>query len=234
MSGLPGAPRIDDVRHPTRWPLYHFNRPAQWAIRRWYDVRLHETGNIPATGPVIFSSNHIGVVDGPLLSIFSPRAVHSMTKVEMFSGFMDWFLHFAGQIPVDRSIADISAVKAGLRVLADGNAFGIYPEGARGAGDLQRFTSGAAYFALVTGAPVVPVIMLGSRLPNHPQGKIPPRGSQIDIVFGEPISVAPQPWPRTREQVSHVSKLLQEHMLVTLDHARASTGRELPGPLPAM
>jgi 1-acyl-sn-glycerol-3-phosphate acyltransferase len=234
MTGFLDAPSTEGVRHPTRWPLYHGNRPAQWAIRRWYDVQLHGTEHIPATGPVIFSSNHIGVVDGPLLSIFSPRPVHSLTKVEMFSGFMDWFLHFAGQIPVDRAIADISAVKAGLRVLEGGNAFGIYPEGARGGGDLQRFTHGAAYFALVTGVPVVPVIMLGSRLPGHRQSQLPPRGSRIDIVFGEQFQVTPQPWPRTREQVADASKLLQEHMLVTLDHARASTGRDLPGPLPAM
>ena len=52
------------------------------------------------------------------------------------------------------------------------------------------------------------------------------------MVFGEVYRVDAAPWPRTREQVEKASLLLREHMLVQLDRARASTGRELPGPLP--
>jgi len=228
----PDLPRTDDLRHPATWMLDNFRWFGDWGVSRRYDVHVSGGEHVPATGPVIFCSNHIGIADGPLLTMYSPRPVHSLTKVEMFQGFMGGFLRWAGQIPVDRSIADLSAVRAGLRVLEEGHAFGIYPEGARGAGDLQRFTHGAAYFALVTGVPVIPVIMMGSRLPGHRQSQLPPRGSRIDITFGTPFQVAAQPWPRTREQVRDTSKLLQEHMLVTLDGARATTGRDLPGPLP--
>ena len=52
------------------------------------------------------------------------------------------------------------------------------------------------------------------------------------MVFGEAYRIEPVPWPRTREQVEKASLLLREHMLVQLDRARASTGRDLPGPLP--
>ena len=124
-------------------------------------------------------------------------------------------------------------MKSCLRVLRDGGTVGIYPEGSRGAGDLQRFHRGAAYLALVSGATVIPVTTLGSREPGGSSGSLPRRGAVIDLVFGEPYDVVAVPWPRTREQVEKQSLLLREHMLVQLDQARALTGRELPGPLPA-
>ena len=111
---------------------------------------------------MIFASNHVGVADGPLLAIFAPRPVHALTKEEMFEGRLGPFLHASGQINVDRFNTDPAAVKACLRALRDGAAVGIFPEGSRGAGDLGRFHRGAAYFGLVTGAPIVPVTMLGT------------------------------------------------------------------------
>ena len=239
-GGLPPAvraalPRTDAAPHPTTWPLYHLNRPAQWLIRRWYDIRLHGTEHIPATGPVIMASNHVGIADGPLLAIFSPRPVHALTKSEMFDhGLLGRFLLFAGQIPLHRTHSDPAAVKIALSVLRAGHAMGIYPEGARGSGELERFHLGAAYFALASGAPVVPVVMFGTREPGGGLSSLPPRGSRIDVVYGEPFHTDPIPWPRRREQVEQVSKLLQEHMQVHLDRAKASTGRSLPGPLPAL
>jgi len=226
-------PRSDDVPHPTTWPLANLNRFAQRVIRLWYDVRLHGTEHVPATGPVVMASNHVGIADGPLLAIFSPRAVHALTKSEMFEhGFLGRFLMFSGQIPLHRTFSDPAAVKIALHVLRHGGVMGIYPEGARGSGELHRWHHGAAYFALVSGAPVVPVIMFGTREPGGSASSLPPRRTRIDIVYGEPFRVDPVPWPRRREQVEQVSKLLQEHMQVHLDRAKALTGRSLPGPLP--
>ncbi len=226
-------PRSDRVRAAPRFLLYSPLRPlARWIIRLRYDVRVTDPGNVPASGPIIYASNHVGVVDGPLLAIFAPRPAHALTKIEMFKGFLGRFLWRSGQIPLDRFSSDPRAVKTCLRALRDGYAIGIYPEGSRGAGDLERFHRGAAYLALVSGAPVVPVTMLGSREPGGSSGSLPKKGAVIDMVFGEVWRCDPEPWPRTREQVEKASLFLREHMLVQLDRARASTGRELPGPLP--
>ncbi|GAA1774783.1 hypothetical protein GCM10009795_021030 [Nocardioides hankookensis] len=225
-------PRSDQVKGAPRFLLHTLRPLARWVIRRRYDVQVHDAAHVPATGPVIFASNHVGVIDGPLLAIFAPRPAHVLTKIEMFRGFMGRFLWASGQVPLDRFNTDPRAVKTCLKALRDGRVVGIYPEGSRGAGDLERFHRGAAYLALVSGAPVVPVTTLGSREPGGTSGSLPKRGAVVDVVFGEAYRLEAVPWPRTREQVEKASLLLREHMLVQLDRARASTGRELPGPLP--
>jgi 1-acyl-sn-glycerol-3-phosphate acyltransferase len=225
-------PRSDRTRPTRRFLLYSLRPLARFVIRRRFGVRQHHHDRVPTDGPVIFACNHVGVADGPLLAIFAPRPVHALTKEEMFESKLGPLLLAAGQINVDRFNTDPAAVKSCLRALRDGLAVGIFPEGSRGAGDLRRFHRGAGYLGLVTGAPIVPVTMLGTREPGGGSNSIPSRGATVDIVYGEPYTFDPVPWPRTKEQVEHSSLLLREHMLVQLDQARALTGRELPGPLP--
>lgn len=227
-------PRSDRVRPPHRW-LLHGARPfCAWLVRRRYRVVVHGTDLVPTHGPVIFAANHVGVIDGPLLAIFAPRPVHALTKVEMFAHwFLGPFLRQAGQIPLDRFHTDPSAVRASVRVLRDGRAVGIFPEGARGAGELELFHRGAAYLALVTGAVIVPVILFGTREPGGASSSLPRKRGTIDLVFGTPYTVEQASWPRTRQQVGETSHRLRARMLDDLEDARRSTGLSLPGPLPA-
>jgi 1-acyl-sn-glycerol-3-phosphate acyltransferase len=225
-------PRSDRTRFPWRFMLHGLRPISGWLIRRRYVVRLHGTELTPATGPVLFAANHVGVMDGPLLAVYAPRPVHVFTKQEMFRGPLGTFLELSGQIPLDRFHTDMRAVRQMMRVLRDGAAGGIFPEGRRGDGELERFHRGTAYFALAAGASVVPVVMIGTREPGGRSGSLPRKGATIDIVFGAPYTIPAAPWPRTKEQVEHTSMLLREHLLVHLEHAKALTGRELPGELP--
>lgn len=234
----PGArhrerPRSDVVRHPHRW-LLHGGRPlSRWIIRRRYDVRVLHPERFPRRGPVVVAANHVGVIDGPLMAIFAPRPVHALTKIEMFDGRLGAFLRQTGQIPLDRYRADPRAVRTSLRVLRDGGAVGVFPEGTRGGGEIEVFQRGAAYLSLVTGAPVVPLTFIGSREPGGGTNSLPPRKSRIDMVVGQPVPVSATPWPRTRMQVDALSDDLHQHMLAGLKEALAETGRSLPGPLPS-
>lgn len=227
-------PRTDGVRHPATGLLHSPARAmAARLLRQRYDVRLAGTAHVPSTGPAIVAANHIGLADGPLMTVLGPRPVHALTKQEMFVGRTGELLRRAGQISIDRFHADPGAIKTCLRVLADGHLVGIFPEGARGAGELDRFHRGVAYLALVSGAPVLPLTFFGTREPGAGSNSLPPKGARIDLVYGEPVQVAAQPWPRTREQVEQVSLFIRGHMLAQLALARAATGRELPGPLPS-
>lgn len=226
------APRTDSTPHPARYLLHPLRPLSRWLIRRRYRVVVHHPERMPRTGPVVLAANHAGVIDGPLLAIFAPRPVHALTKSEMFGGRLGSFLLHSGQVPLDRFATDMAAVRTCVRVLRDGGVVGIFPEGRRGSGELERFHRGAAYLAMVAGATVVPVSMLGTREPGGASGSLPPRGSTLELVIGEPVQVPAIPWPRTREHVEGVSQLLWEHMRVQLDDACRSTGRQLPGPLP--
>jgi 1-acyl-sn-glycerol-3-phosphate acyltransferase len=221
------------VPHPPRRLLSRSRPVARRLLLRRYRVRLHRPDHVPAAGPAILAANHIGLLDGPLLAVFNPRPVHALTKSELFRGRTGRFLRRAGQIPVDRYRSDPRAVRTCLRVLRDGGVVGVFPEGRRGDGELHRFHHGAAYLALVTGAPVVPAILLGTREPGGGIDSVPPRGSTLHIVYGEPLQLEQRPWPRTRGMVRGASALIRERLLGTLEDARTITGRELPGPLPA-
>jgi 1-acyl-sn-glycerol-3-phosphate acyltransferase len=221
------------ARRPARYLLHPLRPLARWIIRRRIDVRVVDGEKMPARGPVILASNHVGVADGPLLAIFAPRPVHALTKQEMFRGFMNRFLLSSGQIPLDRFHPDLLAVRRCLRVLRDGGVVGIFPEGARGAGEFDRFHTGAAYLAMVTGAPVVPVVQFGTREPGAGSGALPPKGVEVEMVFGDPITIPQVAWPRRKRDVAARSLELREHLLAHLDHAKQLTGRSLPGPLPA-
>jgi len=213
--------------------LKYFRWLGRFVIGLRYRVEVLHGERVPKSGPVLYASNHVGVFDGPLLAIYSPRPSHTLTKEEMFTGVMKFVLRWVGQISQDRFQADPAAVKTALRALREGSAVGIFPEGARGAGDLQRFHRGAAYLAMVSGATVVPVTQIGTREPGGHSNSLPRKGAHIQLVYGEPMKVPPHPWPRTPEQVTEVSRQLRAHMLVQLADALKETGRELPGPLPA-
>ncbi|MDN5744003.1 MAG: 1-acyl-sn-glycerol-3-phosphate acyltransferase [Nocardioidaceae bacterium] len=215
-----------------RWLLYGGRPTSRWLIRRRYDVRVHHAERFPTRGPVVVAGNHVGFIDGPLMAIFAPRPVHALTKLEMFSGFLGWFLTRTGQICLDRLNTDPRAVRTALRVLREGGAVGVFPEGARGAGDLATMHTGAAYLAQVTGANVVPLTFLGTREPGGSSDSLPGRRARVDIVVGRPVAVDAVPWPRTRDNVRLTSAELHAHLRSELADALEETGRSLPGPLP--
>jgi 1-acyl-sn-glycerol-3-phosphate acyltransferase len=224
-------PSITGVRAP-RTRLLTAGRPvAQALLRRWYDLELYGAERVPTTGPLVMAANHVGWIDGPLLAICSPRPVHALTKQEMFSHGLGGFLHASGQIPLDRFHVDVAAIRIAGRTLEEGHAVGVFPEGTRGAGDMTSPRAGAAYLALVSGAPVIPVSFLGTRMPGGSDGSIPPRGSRIAMTFGEPVRLASQPWPRTQQQVADAAHVVTTAILQTIREAQERTGMTLPGPL---
>jgi 1-acyl-sn-glycerol-3-phosphate acyltransferase len=232
-SRQPGELPPSARRHPARFLLYPFRPLGRAVIRRRVKVRVLNAEKLPKRGPVILASNHVGIADGPLLAIFAPRPVHALTKQEMFKGFMKAFLLGAGQIPLDRFNPDPLAVKRCLRVLRSGRVLGIFPEGSRGAGEFDRFHTGAAYLAMVTGAPIVPVVQFGTREPGAGSHSLPAKGVVVDMVFGDAFTIPATPWPRRKQDVAKASLELRQRLIAHLEDAKTLTGRALPGPLPA-
>jgi 1-acyl-sn-glycerol-3-phosphate acyltransferase len=224
-------PAATDVRSPATTLLSHGRPGAQRLIRAWWDLEIHGAERVPPTGPVVMAANHVGWLDGPLLAICSPRPVHALTKDEMFAGPLGSFLIASGQIPLDRFHVDLRAIRTAVRTLEAGAAVGVFPEGARGPGEMTSPRSGAAYLALVTGAPVVPVSFLGTREPGGHDGSLPPRGSRLAMTFGHHVHLAQQPWPRTQPAVADAAAEVTAGLLATMREAEKLTGMSLPGPL---
>jgi 1-acyl-sn-glycerol-3-phosphate acyltransferase len=207
-------------------------RVARAYLSRRYEVGLFGEEHVPSTGPALFAANHLGILDGPLLVAFAPRLVHGVIKREIFHGRLGRALLQLGQIPVERETVDPRAVRQMLRVLRDDGVLAIYPEGARGAGDFAHSRLGAAYLALCTGAPIVPVTCLGTRLPGASVSALPPKGSPVDVVYGEPYRIAAIPWPRRKAQVAAEAESLRAYLAQQVQAACGLTGRSLPGPAP--
>lgn len=205
-------------------------RPAGRALmRRRWDVHLHGPEYVPSRGPVLLAGNHIGLLDGPLLMALSPRMVHAWVKEEMFDGLSGSVFRAMGQISLARDRVDPGAIKTAVRVLRDGDVVAVYPEGTRGDGAVSHTRLGLAYLAMVTGAHVVPVAHLGTRLPGGGVGSIPPRGSRLDLVFGAGRDVARQPWPRRRVDVEQVAEELRVMLATHVGQALELTRQSLPG-----
>jgi 1-acyl-sn-glycerol-3-phosphate acyltransferase len=201
-------------------------RLAAGVLRGAWRIRSFGAWRVPAAGPVILAVNHSHNVDGPVLMALAPRPVHFLIKREAFTGPLGPFLRGIGQLAVERGSADRSAIASALGVLEAGGVLGIFPEGTRTTGDFASIRSGLAYFALRSGAPIVPVAMLGS---GERRGRViralPPARARIDAVFGEPFHPAAPGGPRTRTALAAASGLIQERLTAHLKEARRFTGR---------
>lgn len=216
---------------PERALRFARRRVNGYFHRRW---EIHERGleHVPATGPVILASNHIGWLDGPLLVATAPRPLHAMAKEEEFVGKTGRLLHAVGQIKVSRDRTDAGAVRQAVTALTADQAVLLYPEGTRGDGEFTHFKGGVTYLALVSGAPVVPVALFGTREAGESSSARPPRGRRLDIVYGEPIQFPMQGWPRDRGMMEDAGERIRDHLRAHVSRAKSALNRDLPGPLP--
>lgn len=152
-------------------------------------------GNVPAEGAAILASNHLSVSDSVFMPAMLKRQVHFLAKKDYFTGAgpKGWitrkFFEATNQLPMDRSggEASLRSLDAGLEALREGRLLGIYPEGTRSPdGRLHRGKIGVAKLALASGAPVVPIAMIGTDQ-AQPISRTLPRIRRIGMIFGEPL-----------------------------------------------
>jgi 1-acyl-sn-glycerol-3-phosphate acyltransferase len=151
--------------------------------------------NVPDEGPAILASNHLSYADWLFMPLTLSRKVTFVAKAEYFTspGLKGWlqktFFSGAGQVPIDRSGADAAAgaLLSAKKVLAQGELFGIYPEGTRSHdGKLYRGKTGVARLAIETGVPVIPVAVVGTDI-VAPPGKKFGHWTRPKVRFGRPL-----------------------------------------------
>jgi 1-acyl-sn-glycerol-3-phosphate acyltransferase len=155
--------------------------------------------HIPPTGPVILASNHLSFIDSVVIPLAVPRRVTFLAKAEYFTGrglrgrVSATFFSSIGAVPVHRGGTrdeTTAALEAAQQILAEGGAFGIYPEGTRSLdGRLFRFRTGVAWLGLATRAPIVPVAVVGTNR-VLPVGARIPRVSRVVVRFAPAIDTS--------------------------------------------
>lgn len=170
--------------------------------------------------PVIFAPNHSSHLDTPLLlSLLPPKFRHHTVVAAGADYFFDrtWkavlsSLLFAS-IPIDRTKVSRQSAYQALKLLEKGWNLVIYPEGGRSPdGWFQEFKPGAAYLAVRSGRPVVPVYIHGTRsiLPKG-SNKVHPRGARVSVIYGHLI----QPYPQ--EDIRELSSRIEQAVAALAD-----------------
>jgi 1-acyl-sn-glycerol-3-phosphate acyltransferase len=169
-----------------------------------------ELGKVPMQGPVILYTNHVNLVEIPIIyTRLQPRKVHGMLLADRWKiPLLNWALNVAGGIPLHRGEADIDAIHAGLKSLAQGRLLIISPEGTRSHdGKLQEAHPGVVLLALHSAATLVPVGYYGAECYTENLKKL--KRTDFHLRVGQPFRL------NTRgERVSHQvrQKMLDELM----------------------
>jgi 1-acyl-sn-glycerol-3-phosphate acyltransferase len=197
------------------------SRHAARALGRMlYRLKVVGLDRVPERGGVLIAVNHTAFVDGPLVYGLIRRASVFLVKDEMFDGLVGAALHRIGQIPVRRGVAERAPLQAALGTLAAGGVVGVFPEGTRGRGEVDRIEHGIAYLALRSGCPVLPVACSGTARPAAAR-KAMPRRRAVRVVFGEPFTV-PSSGPVSRHAVTAAAEQIR---LALAAHVAAQSAR---------
>lgn len=180
---------------------YQFWRLVTVMLGLWkYRLKAYGTENVPRKGGVIIAANHLSWLDPPLVGAFCPRQIRYMAKIELFEiRWVGFLISTMGAFPVDRHGSARAAIKQSLEVLKDGGCLGIFPEGGRNIGGDKQAQIGVSLIASLSGAPVVPCAVIGSKGTEHGEKR------QVKVVYGKPISL-PSDRKATREDLGRFTE----------------------------
>ena len=161
---------------------------AALPVRVVWRLEVAGAANVPA-GPVIVVANHDSLSDPFFLGAALERPLRFLAKQELWRNRLAGrILDALGGIPVDRSRGDVGAVAAATDALGCGGAVAIFPQGTVLGPPDRAWQRGAARLALTTGAPLVPVAIVGAAAVLRP-GTRRIRRARIRVVIGPPIVV---------------------------------------------
>lgn len=157
-----------DAELPLDWRRQIFRAGVQKVVRGLlnsltnYQIAGREL--VPNSGPLLVVMNHLGLFDAPLLLATFPRSLDGVVlkdvlEIPVLGRLLKWY----GVVPVKRDRIDRNVLRLTMALLRSGRAVAIAPEaGVSESGALRLARSGAAFLALETGAPILPVAFCGT------------------------------------------------------------------------
>ncbi len=166
-----------------------------------YRAKVIGTENIPKEGPLIYCGNHRSYADPPLIVVTAKRHVRFLAKEELKKNPLFAFLGVVfGGIYVKRDSKDVSALKTTLKALKNGECVALFPEGTRnGLEKGEKVKEGAAFFAVRTGAKVIPVGISGGGKPFK----------QMTIKYGKPLDFS----NKTKDDLDEITDEIMKNII---------------------
>jgi len=186
-------------------------------------VKVEGLERIPESGPLLVICNHCSNADGMLLMAFvvpaMGRPMGWLGKEEALRWpIFGWGMRQNGVFGVRRGAGDLEAFKMAKSVLDKGGVLTIFPEGTRSpTGALQEVKEGATVLAVRSGAPILPIAIIGSQR-FWPKGKLPRPGRRMTVRVGEAFTLSMSKGGdrheslrlATAELMRHVAELLPD------------------------
>ncbi len=215
---------------PAALVLYRVCRAAVVGICRTYWRATYEgLEHVPRSGAYVLAPVHRSFIDFGLVAAVTTRRIRYMGKDSLWK--VAWFGRFItalGAFPVRRGSADREALRRCMDIIRSGEPLVLFPEGTRRAGSVvEDLYEGAAYVAIRTGVPIVPVGIGGSERALR-KGKRLPRPVKVHVIVGPPLTPPP---PKasghpSRAALRELTDRLQVEVQRLFDEARRAVGDE--------
>ena len=166
-----------------------------------YRMEIIGKENIPKEGPLIICGNHRSFLDPPLIEVTCGRDARFLAKEELTKSKFLAFLGFVFDvILVKRDSKEVKALKDSLKTLKDGKCLALFPEGTRnGLAKGEKVKDGAAFFAVRTGAKVLPVGISGGERPFK----------KVYIKYGKPLDYK----GRSKDELDEITDEIMEKII---------------------
>jgi len=170
---------------------YHIVRTSVTVFCRvWCRMSIEGRENFPASGSFILAPTHRSIIDTPVASGVYRKRMRFMGADKWWSNrHFGKLLTALGGFPVSRGSADREALRRCIAVIEGGEPLVLFPEGERKSGPVvQPLFEGAAYVAMKTGVPIIPVGIGGSE-------RVMPKGTKLihprkmHVMVGAPLTM---------------------------------------------
>ena len=170
-----------------------------------YRMKVVGKENIPKEGPIIICGNHKSFLDPPAIEVTCGRYTRFLAKEELTKHkFLKFLGYVFDAILVKKDSKEVTAIKESLKTLKNGDCLALFPEGTRnGLAKGEDVKDGAAFFAVRSGAPVIPCGLKGGEKGNW----------KLTITYGKPLDFSKYKGAKDKETLDKVTNEIMDNIL---------------------
>lgn len=203
-------------------------RTVRATLLPYLRVECERVKTLDIEGPIILAPVHRSHLDSVVVAALTSHSIRALAKESLFTTpGLGRLVATMGAIPVRRGEADIAAMKSAKKLLDDGAAMIVFPEGSRNSGDeVGPMFDGVAWLAARTGAQVIPIGVSGTEEAMTEGSRGIKRG-HVGVYVGDPLPapVGPEGKRAKREQLSGFTMKLRDELQAAQDQAIAISQR---------